>query len=66
MHYNTDVGHKDVNMFCDTTQFTSLQFCGPHTKPNDVIGFRNNYHMQVYTKIEHGIWAIFQILCTRA
>ena len=40
-------------MFCDTTQFHSLPFCGPHAKPHGVQGLRKNYNMQIYTKLVH-------------
>ena len=27
---NADVEHKDVKMYCNTNQFPTLPFCGPH------------------------------------
>ena len=43
MYENAGVAQKDIKMFCDTTQFPSLQFCGPHTKPHGVRGLSNPY-----------------------
>ena len=53
-----DVSQKDVKMFCKTTQFPSLSFYSPHTKPHGVRGLINQYHIQFYIKLGHGICTI--------
>ena len=35
---NADVEHKDVKMYCNTNQFSTLPFCGPHSKPHGARG----------------------------
>ena len=30
---NADIAHKYVKIYCDTNQFPTLTFCGPHPKP---------------------------------
>ena len=41
----TDVAHKYVKIFCNTNQFPSFTFFGPHTKPHGVRGFIKHYYM---------------------
>ena len=48
-------------MFYDTTQFPSLKYCGPHTKPHDIRGFSNHYHMRFDLKLWHFICEICRI-----
>ena len=62
-HLQEDYGvaHKAVKMFCNTDQFPSLPFCGPHTKPHDVRGLSKHYNMRFDTKLGHGIFAIIRI-----
>ena len=50
-------------MLCDKTQFNSLSFCGPHTKPHGVRGSRKHNHCRLDPKLGHGTCAIFQIPC---
>ena len=52
-----------MNIFCDTTQFPSWEFFGPHKKPHGVRGFNKHDHMWFYPKLWHGICAILQIPC---
>ena len=63
MQEDSDVEHKDVNMFCDTTQFPALKFCGPQTKPNGVRMLSKNYHMRCGPKLGHGLCEIHRIPC---
>ena len=48
-----DVTHKGGKIFCYTTQFTLLLFCGPHAKPHGIPGLNNHYNMQLYPKLGH-------------
>ena len=50
-------------MSFNSTQFYTLTFCGPHTKPHGVSGLRNNYHLRLYPKLAQGICAILRIIC---
>ena len=63
---DASVAHKDMKIFCNTNQFTSFPFCGPHTKPHDVRGLSKNRHMRFDTKLGHGICAIYHIPCACA
>ena len=49
-----DVIKKGIKMFCDTTQFPSLEFCGTHAKPHGVQGLRKHYNMRLNPKLGHG------------
>ena len=40
-----DVAQKYDKICCDRTQFTLLQYFGPHIKPNGVQGLSKNYNM---------------------
>ena len=50
-------------MFCDKTQFTSLQLCGTHIKPHGFQGLSKHNHMQLYPKLGHVTCTILQIPC---
>ena len=58
---NSDVAHKDVEIYCDTNQFPKLPFCGPHPKPHGARGLIKHYHLRFYPKIGHVICAILRI-----
>ena len=49
-----------------TNQFSSLPFCGPHTKPHGVRGLSKHYHMIFDKKLGHEIWAIILLPCAYA
>ena len=50
-----DETHKNVKMFCDTTQFPSFLCCVPHKNLHGVRGLRNNYHMKLID--DNGGWS---------
>ena len=50
-------------MYCDTNQFTTLLFCGPHQKPHGARGFSKHYHLRFDTKLGHDICVIIHITC---
>ena len=60
---NTAVAHKYVKMYCDTNQFPSLPFFGPHPKPHGERGLNKNYHLRFNPKLGPGICAICRIPC---
>ena len=60
---NADVVHKDVKMYCDTNQFPTLPFCGPHPNTHGARGLSNHYHLRFYPKLGHGICTIRRIPC---
>ena len=37
---NTAVEHKDVKIYCNTSQFPELSFCGQHSKPHGAKGLK--------------------------
>ena len=45
-------------MYCTTNQFTELQFCGPHNKPNVSPRLGESYHTNFDPKIGHGTRSI--------
>ena len=57
MYENAGVAQKDIKMFCDTTQFPSLQFCGPHTKPHSVRGLNNPYTPENFVSARGSLFA---------
>ena len=63
---DADIAHKDVKMFFNKTQFPSLPFCCPHTKPHGVRGLSKHYHMRFDPKLVHDICAIRCISCACA
>ena len=40
---NADVELKYVKMYCNTNQFPTLPFCGPHSKPRGSRGLGKHY-----------------------
>ena len=60
---NTDVAHKDVEIYCDTNQFPALSFCGPHPKLCGARGLSKHYHLRFDPKLGHGICAIRCVPC---
>ena len=55
-----------MEMFCNTNQFPSLPFWGPHTKPHGFRGSSKHYCMKFDPKIGHDIGAIHCIPCACA
>ena len=51
---NADVELKDVKMYCNTNQFPTLPFCGPHSKPHGARGLRKHYHLRFDPKLGMG------------
>ena len=51
-------------MYCDTNQFPTLTFCGPHIKTHGARGLSKHYHLRFDQKIGHGICAIRRITFT--
>ena len=60
---NVDIAHKEVKMYCNTDQFLTLSFCGPHPKPHVARGLIENYNSCFDPKLGHDIYAIFCIPC---
>ena len=60
---NADVELKDVNMYCNTNQFPTLPFCGPHSKPDCARGLGKHYHLRFDPKLGMGKCAILRIPC---
>ena len=62
---NATVELKDVKMYCNTNQFTSLPFSGPHSKLHSAIRLSKHYHLRFDPKLGMGVCAILQILAHR-
>ena len=60
---NALVELKDVKMYCNTNQFPSLPFCGPHSKPHGARGLSKNYHLHFDPKLGMGVCSIWRIPC---
>ena len=60
---NAEVAHKDVKIYCDTSQFPELTYCVPHINPHGARGLSKNYNLRFDPKLGHGIRAIFRIPC---
>ena len=58
VQYNAAVEHQDVKIYCNTSQFPLLSFCGPHSKPHGTRGLSNHYHFRFDTKLGIGVCAI--------
>ena len=41
---NAEVELTDVKIYCNTNQFPTLHFCGPHSKPHGARGLGKHYH----------------------
>ena len=63
VQYNSDAAHQYVRMYCNTSQFPVLPFCGPHSKPHGARGFSKHYHLRFDTKIVNGVCSILHISC---
>ena len=50
---NADVELKDLKMYCNTNQFPTLPFCGPHSKPHGARGLGKHYHLRL---IQNLVW----------
>ena len=50
-------------MVCNTNQFLSFPFCGPHTKKHGVRGLSKHYCMMFDPKLGHGVCSIGRIPC---
>ena len=62
---NADVELKDVKMYCNTNQFPTLPFCGPHSKPHGARGLGKHYHLRFDPKLGMGKCAILLILANK-
>ena len=60
---NAAVEHQDVKIYCNTSQFPELSFCGPNSKPHVAKGLSNHYNFRVDPKLGMGICAILCIPC---
>ena len=60
---NASVELKDVKIYCNTNQFTTLPFCGPHSKPHGARGVSKHYHLRFDPKLGMGKYAIHRIPC---
>ena len=63
VQYNSDISHKDVNIYCNTNQFPILSFSVPHSKPHGARGLVKYYHLRFDTKLVHGACKICRIPC---
>ena len=50
-------------MYCNTNQFPTLPFCGPHSKPHGARGLGKHCHLRFDPKLVMGKCAIFRISC---
>ena len=60
---NADVELKDVKKYCNTNQFLTLPFCGPHSKPHVARVLGKHYHLRFDPKLGMGKCAILRIPC---
>ena len=60
---NADVEIKDVKMYCNTNQYPTLPFCGPHSKPHGARGLSEHYHLRFDPKLGMGKCVIRRIPC---
>ena len=58
---NYGVELKDMKIYCNTNQFLSLPFCGPHSKPHGARGTSKHYHLRFDPKLGMGVCAILYI-----
>ena len=56
-----DVEHKEVKMYCNTNQFPTLPFGGPHSKPHGARGLGKHYHLRFDPKLGIGKYEILLI-----
>ena len=60
---NSDVAHKYVKMYCSTSQFPALTFCGPYYKPHGTRVVSKHYQLRFDPKLGNGVCAIYHIPC---
>ena len=60
---NADIELKDVKMYCNTNQFSTLPFCGPHYKPHGARGLGKYYLLRFDPKLGMGKCSILSIPC---
>ena len=60
---NAAVEHQYLNIYCNTSQFPELSFCGPNSKPHVAKGLSNHYHFRFDPKLGMGICGILRIPC---
>ena len=48
VHYNADVAHIYLKMYCDTNQLPALPFCVSHPNPHGARGLVKHYHIRGY------------------
>ena len=58
---NADVEHQDVKIYCNTSQFPALPFCGTHSKPHGARGLIKHYNLRFDPKLGMSICAIIHI-----
>ena len=58
---NADVTHKDVEMYCDTNKFPTLQFCGSHPNPHGSRELGKHYHLCFDPNLGYGICSVRRI-----
>ena len=49
---------KNMKMYCNTNQLTTLPFCGFNPKPHGERGLSKHYHLSFDSNLGHGICAI--------
>ena len=60
---NASVELKDLKMYCNTNQFPTLPFCGPHSKPHGARGLGKHYPLRFDPKLGMGKCEILRIPC---
>ena len=63
VHDNSDIAHQDVKIYCNTSQFPALSFCGPHSKSHGAKGLSKHYHFRFGPKLGMGICTSRRIPC---
>ena len=63
VHYNKDVEHQDVRIYCAINQFPRLKFIGRHNKPHGIHGLGKHHHMSFDPNIGYVTYPIRRILC---
>ena len=52
---NAGVSNQDVRIICNTNQFTSLPFYGPHSKSRGARELSKHYHLYFDPKLGNGV-----------
>ena len=60
VQYNADVAHQYVRIYCNTSQFPLLPFCGPHSKPHGPKGLIKHYHLHFDPKLGNGVCTLHE------